>query len=197
MTRIAVAQIEMRWSTAENVAAILCAMDFASSRGARLCAFSELAVTGYHRQIGREATPDRVLPAVRELRAHCAKLSLGIAVGAPTFGTDAARYNSHLLVDEQGETRAVVVRRPDELAECAQPARGKRRGRREHRRLARRRRHVPPAAPGLRHRRLQSRRAALRVASERHSRMSLIPRATLCLLPIAVFAVNKNLERRP
>ncbi|MEO5844149.1 MAG: carbon-nitrogen hydrolase family protein [Caldimonas sp.] len=111
MTRVAVAQIEMRWSTAENVAAILRAMEFASARGARLCAFSELAVTGYHRRIGREATPELVLPAVRELQAHCAKLSLGIAVGAPTFGTGTEKYNSHLLIDEHGETRAIVSKR--------------------------------------------------------------------------------------
>ena len=111
MTRIAVAQIAMHWSTAENLAAILRAMDFASARGARLCAFSELAVTGYHRHIGREATPERVLPAVGALQARCAKLSLGIAVGAPTFGTGTTKYNSHLLVDERGQTRAIVSKR--------------------------------------------------------------------------------------
>jgi omega-amidase len=106
--RIAIAQINMHWSTSENMVAILRAMKLASSRGAKLCGFSELAVTGFHRQIAREATPEQVLPAVRELQTHCAKLSLGIAVGAPTFGEDAAKYNSHLLIDEQGETQAIV-----------------------------------------------------------------------------------------
>jgi predicted amidohydrolase len=108
MTRIAIAQIAMHWSTAENVAAILRAMTLAHARGAALCGFSELAVTGFHRQIAREATPEQVLPAIHELQTHCSKLSLGIAVGAPTFGADGARYNSHLLIDEHGETRAVV-----------------------------------------------------------------------------------------
>ena len=51
MSRIAIAQISMHWSTAENVAAILRAMDLARSRGAKLCAFAELAVTGFHRQM--------------------------------------------------------------------------------------------------------------------------------------------------
>lgn len=106
--RIAIAQINMHWSTSENVVAILRAMALASSRGAKLCGFSELAVTGFHRQIAREATPEHVLPAIRELQSHCAKLSLGIAVGAPTFGADAAKYNSHLLIDERGKTRAIV-----------------------------------------------------------------------------------------
>ncbi|MEO7850784.1 MAG: carbon-nitrogen hydrolase family protein [Rubrivivax sp.] len=111
MSRIAIAQIAMQWSTAENVAAMLRAMDLSSSRGAKLCAFSELAVTGYHRHIAREAKPELVLPAIRELQAHCSKLSLGIAVGAPTFGSSTAVFNSHLLVDEQGETRAIICKR--------------------------------------------------------------------------------------
>ena len=106
--RIAIAQIDMHWSTAENVAAILRAMALASARGARLCGFSELAVTGFHRQIAREATPAQVLPAIGALQAACARLSLGIAVGAPTFGADAARFNSHLLIDEHGATQAIV-----------------------------------------------------------------------------------------
>jgi omega-amidase len=110
MTRIAIAQISMRWSTAENVADIRRAMDLASLRGAKLCAFSELAVTGYHRHIAREAVPELVLPAVRELQAHCEKLSMGIAVGAPTFGSGTTKFNSHLLIDEHGEMRAIVCK---------------------------------------------------------------------------------------
>lgn len=110
MTRIAIAQIEMRWSTAENVADILRAMDVASARGAKLCAFSELAITGFHRHIAREALPELVLPAIRELQAHCSNLSMAIAIGAPTFGSDMTKFNSHLLIDEQGETRATVCK---------------------------------------------------------------------------------------
>lgn len=109
--RIAIAQISMRWTTAENVKAIRWAMDVAHSKGARLCGFSELAVTGFHRQIAREATPEVVAPALRELQAHGARLSLGIAVGAPTFGDDGAKYISHLLIDEFGKNAAVVSKR--------------------------------------------------------------------------------------
>ena len=119
MSRIAIAQISMHWSTAENVAAILRAMDLARSRGAKLCAFAELAVTGFHRHIAREATPERVSPAIRELQARCLKLSLGIAVGAPAFGADAAKYNSHLLIDEEGETRAVISKQGLTVPEAA------------------------------------------------------------------------------
>jgi omega-amidase len=111
MSRIAIAQISMHWSTSENADAILRAMGVAAAHGARVCAFSELAVTGYHRHIAREATPDLVAPAIRELQARCAALSLGIAVGAPTFGTGSAKYISHLLLDEHGQVQAIVSKR--------------------------------------------------------------------------------------
>ena len=109
--RVAIAQIAMHWTTSENVASMRKAMDLAHSRGARLCGFSELAVTGFHRLIAREATPELVSPAVKELQSHAAKLSLGIAAGAPTFGTDSAIFNSHLLIDERGMTSAAISKR--------------------------------------------------------------------------------------
>ena len=109
--RFAIAQITMHWTTAENVSAISSAMALAKAHGAELCGFSELAVTGFHRQIAREARPEVVAPAVRELHARAAGLNLGIAVGAPTFSDDGARFNSHLLINERGETTAVVSKR--------------------------------------------------------------------------------------
>ena len=104
--RVAIAQIAMHWSTPENVAAIRRAMALAHAPEARLCSFSELPVTGFHRRIGVQAVPERVLPAVQGLQAYCAEQSLGIAVGAPTFGPYGATYNSHLLIDERGATRS-------------------------------------------------------------------------------------------
>jgi len=109
--RIAIGQIAMRWTTQENVTAIRRAMHLASSRGAVICGFSELAITGFHRQIAREATPEVVAPALREVQAHGAELGMGIAIGAPTFDADGARYISHLLVDERGSTVAVINKR--------------------------------------------------------------------------------------
>jgi omega-amidase len=110
LPRIAIAQIAMHWTTAQNVASMRQAMDLAHSRGARLCAFSELAVTGFHRLIAREARTEVVCPAVRELQAHAAQLSLGIAAGAPSFGADGAIYNSHLLIDERGANSAHIAK---------------------------------------------------------------------------------------
>ena len=117
-SRIAIAQIRMHWSTAENVAAMLQAMEVASSQGATLCAFSELAVTGFHRHIGREATPEIVWPAIHALQARCSKLFLSIAVGAPTFGAGTTKFNSHLLIDECGQIKAVVSKRGLTAAEA-------------------------------------------------------------------------------
>lgn len=108
MKRVAIGQIAMRWTTTENVEAILRAIDLAHAEGAQICAFSELAVTGFHREIGREAVPEPVDAAVRRVRSRCAELGMAVAVGAPTFGERSARYNSHLLIDEAGELAAVV-----------------------------------------------------------------------------------------
>lgn len=109
--RVAIAQIAMHWTTAENLAAIERAMNLARARDAALCAFSELALTGLHREIGREARPAVVEPAVESIRALAARLAVGVAFGAPTFGQDGCRFNSHLLIDEQGHTSAVVSKR--------------------------------------------------------------------------------------
>jgi omega-amidase len=108
--RIAIAQIAMHWTTAKNLAAIAQAAALAKQHGAQLCGFAELAVTGFHREIAREAQPDRVQAALDTLHALAADLSLGIAVGAPTFGAQGEKYNSHVLIDEQGHSAAVIAK---------------------------------------------------------------------------------------
>jgi len=106
--RIAIAQIAMRWSTQENLQAILQAVELAHAQGAELCAFSELALTGFHREIAREAVPGPVQSAVQDIQVQCAGRSMAVAVGSPTFGAGAAKYNSHLLIDEAGQLAATV-----------------------------------------------------------------------------------------
>jgi predicted amidohydrolase len=123
--RIAIAQITMHWTTAENLAAIASAMVLAKEHGAELCGFSELAITGFHREIAREAKPEVVAQALQALLGRAADLGLGIAVGAPTFADDGSRFNSHLLINERGETAAVVSKRGLTDPEAAFFARGK------------------------------------------------------------------------
>jgi predicted amidohydrolase len=48
---------------------------------------------------------------VEQLRTQAAKLSLGIAVGTPTFSDDGSKFNSHLLIDENGHTSAEIAKR--------------------------------------------------------------------------------------
>lgn len=109
--RMAIAQVAMHWTTAGNLDAIRRAAALASRRGAALCAFAELAVTGFHREIAREARPEVVGPALQLIHDQAAALVLGMAVGAPTFAKGGARFNSHLLVDERGHTAAVISKR--------------------------------------------------------------------------------------
>lgn len=109
--RVAIAQIAMHWTTAENVAAILRAIACAHRHGARICAFSELAVTGFHRQIAREAQPESVAAALREIAAAAARCGIAVAVGAPTFGDADLRYISQILIDERGQATAAVAKR--------------------------------------------------------------------------------------
>lgn len=109
--RIAVAQIAMRWTTAENLGAIEAAMRLARTEGAQLCAFSELALSGFHRQIAREALPEVAGPALEAVRALAAELSLAVSVGSVRFGEAGEKYIAQLLIDEHGEIAAEVRKR--------------------------------------------------------------------------------------
>lgn len=99
---LAIAQLRMHWSIEANMAAISGALELASRRGASICIFPELALTGFHREIVALARPGLVEPEVRRLQALCAQWNIAAAVGAPTFGDDGARYNSHLFIDRSG-----------------------------------------------------------------------------------------------
>ena len=85
------------------MASIVAALELASGRGASICTFPELALTGFHREIVSLAKPELVAPEVRRLQQTCARLGIAAAVGAPTFGDDGARFNSHLFIDQDGQ----------------------------------------------------------------------------------------------
>lgn len=104
---IAIAQLPMHWTVAENLHAIQHAMRRAHAEGAAICAFAELAVPGFHRRIVDEGVPDKVDPALATIQALARRLQLAVAVGAPSF-EHGRRYNSHLLIDEQGVLQARV-----------------------------------------------------------------------------------------
>lgn len=106
--KIAIAQVTMHWTLAENLAEIERAMQSASASGAAICAFSELAVTGFHREIAREAQPDAVAQALDRIRGLARQLALGVSVGAPCFAADGRRFITQVLIDEQGDVAAQV-----------------------------------------------------------------------------------------
>lgn len=107
-TVVAICQLRMHWTIEENMASVLDAIDLAHSRGARICAFPELAITGFHRQIVALAKPELIAPEINRLRAICARKSIAIAVGAPTFADDGVKFNSHLLIDEFGKMVSTI-----------------------------------------------------------------------------------------
>lgn len=104
---IAIAQVPMHWTVAENLRGIERAMHVASAEGAAICAFAELAVPGFHRGIVDEGVPEKVEPALARIAALAAKLRLAVAVGAPSV-EGGQRFNSHLLIDERGVMQARI-----------------------------------------------------------------------------------------
>jgi omega-amidase len=97
-----IAQIPMHWEMRDNVDSMKRALEVARNDGATLCAFPELAVTGFHRRIVDWAKPELSEPAVDELRAAAAAFGVSAAFGAPTYSPDGTRFNSHLFVGSDG-----------------------------------------------------------------------------------------------
>jgi predicted amidohydrolase len=98
----------MHWEITANLAAMKAAMQVARGEGATLCAFAELALTGFHRRIVEWAHPHHITPALSEVQALAASLGLAVALGAPTFAASGERFNSHLLVHSDGSLAASV-----------------------------------------------------------------------------------------
>ena len=98
----------MRWTIEANMAGILDAIDLAKSSGATICAFPELAITGFHRQIVTLANDELIAPEIDKLQEICSRKSISIAVGAPTFTNDDDRFNSLLMINEFGEIASTV-----------------------------------------------------------------------------------------
>lgn len=106
--RIAIAQMPMHWTCAENTASILRHLRAAADGGAAICVFPELAVTGFHHRIKDEARTGPVRAALRKIRDLCRERRLACSVGAPLFRRGRAPFNSHVHIDESGTISAVV-----------------------------------------------------------------------------------------
>jgi len=108
--RFAIAQPWMRWTRDENMSTIGRSLRLASDQGASICVFPELTITGFHRQIGSQSDPTGLQTSIRALQTLCATLSVATAVGAPTFGSGAEVYNSHIHIDQQGQIVSIVAK---------------------------------------------------------------------------------------
>jgi omega-amidase len=106
--RVAIAQIPMHWDISANLTGMKAAMRIARDDGASLCAFAELALTGFHRRIVEWAHPHHVMPALAEVQAMAASLGVAVALGAPTFSEAGERFNSHLLLASDGSLAAAI-----------------------------------------------------------------------------------------
>lgn len=106
--KVAIAQMRMYWTVVENVRAILSINEQASSRGADMVLFPELAVTGFHREILRECSAllddEGVLASIED---SCARNNLCIWLGLP-YSAEAKLYNSYLCIGPDGQRIGVI-----------------------------------------------------------------------------------------
>lgn len=101
----------MHWEMGDNVTAMKRALQVARDDGAGFCAFAELAVTGFHRRIVEWARPEVSGPAVNEVCSAASSLGIAAAFGAPTYGMDSTRFNTHLFIDTDGTIVGRVSKR--------------------------------------------------------------------------------------
>ncbi len=108
--RLAIAQPLMHWTGQANTQNIVNSIAQAAAAGAQLCLFPELALTGFHREIAREARAPQVAALLQQVQAACAQHQVAVAVGAPTFDEQGGIYNSHLFFDASGQLVGVVAK---------------------------------------------------------------------------------------
>ena len=106
--RLAIAQQTMEWTTERNVERIVASLALAAGRGAQLCLFPELALTGFHRQIREQARSGIVEPALRHVRAACREAGIASLIGLPTFAPDGTVLNSYAFIGGDGKQGATV-----------------------------------------------------------------------------------------
>lgn len=100
----------MQWRGDANAAAVVSMIRQASSAGAGLCVFPELAIPGFHRQIASLAKPELVSAWLRSVEQACARHTVAAVLGVPTFA-DGVIHNSAVFIDEAGHAIGVVEKR--------------------------------------------------------------------------------------
>jgi hypothetical protein len=107
---VAIAQLRMRRTGEENTRQIVSLLARAADEGAQVCVLPELALTGFHRQIRREASAAQVQRWVARVAQGCAAHS----IAAFARGT---RRDAHAFVGRR--CAAVPCREIEDLAELS------------------------------------------------------------------------------
>jgi omega-amidase len=107
--KIAIAQMPMHWTPAENTRCILDYLADAKRRSAAVAVFPECATTGYHRRVPELGSRAVVDDGVRAIRTQCAALGIAAVVGSPYYPTDddGIVWNAAVAIDAGGSIQAV------------------------------------------------------------------------------------------
>ena len=98
----------MQWSGDKNAETVVEFLERAAGERAEVCAFPELAIPGFHRQIRELARPELMAAWFRAVQEACARYEIGAVLGAPTFGAQSQIFNSAVFVDAGGRLCSTV-----------------------------------------------------------------------------------------
>ncbi len=107
--KIAIAQMEMRSTWAENLAGVIDHLHQAKALDADVALFPECATTGFHRQVPEQVNRRDIADAIARIRMECAALRIAAVVGTPYYpsGDGNEIWNAALVIDGAGEILAV------------------------------------------------------------------------------------------
>jgi predicted amidohydrolase len=109
--RWAVAQPRMHWTLEGNLGEVLAALESAAAAGVDGCVCTELALTGFHRNVPEQLDRAALADAERQLREACARLGVCAVVGLPTLADGGRVFSSHLCIDASGRDLGRVHKR--------------------------------------------------------------------------------------
>jgi predicted amidohydrolase len=107
--KIAIVQMEMRPTCAENVAGVIDHLHRAKALDADVVVFPECATTGFHRQVPEQVNRRDIADAIARIRSECAALRIAAVVGTPYYPSAEGGeiWNAAVVVDGAGEILAV------------------------------------------------------------------------------------------
>lgn len=107
--KIAIAQMEMRPTCAENVGSVIDHLHRAKALEADVAVFPECATTGFHRQVPEQVNRREIGDAIARIRGECAALRIAAVVGTPYYPSAEGGeiWNAAVVIGGAGEILAV------------------------------------------------------------------------------------------